>query len=181
MDDILQIAYLGLIQAYERFDPKKYTNVKFSTYAVPTIEGLILRHLRDYNTPIKPWREETKMANKQKLGEPLTALEQQKLNQSLARQSLDSLDRTVDSPADQPMTVGDTISYSFDDDFEKIVIRDFVSKLDPISKKYYRLRMLYGMSQTKVAKRLGVTQVTISRWEKKILNQAKKYGGDEHI
>ncbi len=74
-----------------------------------------------------------------------------------------------------------TISYSFDDDFEKIVIRDFVSKLDPISKKYYRLRMLYGMSQTKVAKRLGVTQVTISRWEKKILNQAKKYGGDEHI
>ena len=156
-DDLLSIAYLGLVKAYRKFDPTKFIGIdggeiKFSTYAVPVIKGEIMRHIRDLGHTVRKSRE------------------------GLGPDNIDSLDRSISDDGNKPQTVGEMILV---DDLteEKIVINDFLDRVNPRMREIYKLREL-GASQKEVSKIIGLSQVQISRIELKFLDLAREYGGN---
>jgi|GEM_PF-6712090 RNA polymerase sigma factor, sigma-70 family len=154
-DDFLSIAYLGLVKVYHKFDPTKFSNpdgnpVKFSTYAVPVIRGIIMIHTRDYAYTIR---------NKDRNGLHIFT---------------DSLDRPVDEHGE--ITVLDTLKASSFDNYDQLYIDDFLSQLQPKFKKLYELRIVQELPQQVIAEKFGVSQVHISRLEKELFRLAEEYG-----
>lgn len=176
MDDLLGISYLGLVKAYQGFDPTNFRgedgDIKFSTYAVPKIHGEIRRHLRDYNSMIRPNRNYRELMNK----ENPTEKELQRIDSYLRTRSVESLNKTISSDDSEKQTIADIIEVNMDEDFEQIVVRDFVSSLNQKQKRVYILRMKYGLSQLQSAKVLGISQVGVSRNEIEMMNKARVYG-----
>ena len=157
-DDIISIAYLGLVKAYIGFNPSKFIGkdgdrVKFSTYAVPKIKGEIMLNLRDHGYTIRQKRGDTAY-------------------------SVDSLDREIVSErnkvSSERWTVGDTIPDEKCND-EQIVVSDFLSKVSPRLQLVYKLRTL-DVSQEQVGEVLGLTQVSASRMELYLFESARQYG-----
>lgn len=194
-DDILAIAYFGLVKAYSDFDPTKAEGmgggeVKFSTYAVPKITGEIMRHLRDFTLPVhvprsvkdavyKFWRlgftgEEpiSDIAAKLEISEKeaKTAIEAAKaLN-------MDSLDREITEEGST--TLSDMISNS-EDETEQVIIADFVSQLPPTMQQVFNLWINRGLKQREIASLIGISQVSVSRIEQRLLLAAEQYGREE--
>jgi len=192
MDDIFGIACYGLIKAYLAFDPTRFEGenggqVQFSTYAVPMIDGMILKHLRDFNSCLRPSRDSNEILGRLKalglsgkesekdLSQYLTQREIQKVKFALASREVDSLDREISFDNGDPFTLMNTLA-SDSDDFENIVLNDFRGMLDQRLKVVYELRFKRGLSQTEVAKAMGVSQVQVSRLERMLLELARKYG-----
>jgi len=157
-DDIISIAYLGLVKAYIGFNPTKFigkdgNRVKFSTYAVPRIKGEIMQNLRDYGYTVR-----------QKRG--------------TGAYSVDSLDREIVSERNKAsggrLTVGDTIPDEKCND-EQSFVSDFLSKVSPRLQLVYKLRTL-DVSQEQVGEVLGLTQVSASKMELYLLESARQYG-----
>jgi len=152
-DDILSISYIGLIKAYQGFDPTKFIgkdggNIKFSTYATAVINGEIRRHIRDMGNIIKRSRTD-KM--------PI---------------DVDSLDRPLAEGGN--ITLGDIIETGSNNG-EQIVIMDFLSQIGPRLRKIYGLRTI-GYKQKEVAKIMGTSQVNIGRMETYLYESARQYG-----
>lgn len=184
MDDFLGIAYLGLVKAYQGFDPTGFTGenggqIQFSTYAVPKIHGEIRRHLRDYNSMIRPYRLEKEMLRKAETT-ALTKDEAERVEKSLASKCIDSLNRPIEIRDNEKLCVGDTLIIDHDNDFEKMVVKDFVNTLSKLQKVIYVLRAQYGLSQSEIGKVLHVSQVSVSRYEGSLMDAAREYG-KEHI
>lgn len=160
-DDLLGIAYIGLLNAYRRFDPSKFKGpdgegVKFSTYAVPMIKGEILREIRDRGNTIRKSRDGR--------GPDTDSLEQPFYN-------------SVNS--DEVITLGELISV-FDDLDDQIILNDFLATItDERLKKVYELRSK-DLSQSEVSKILKLSQVEISRRENKLIQLAQEYGRSEN-
>lgn len=159
-DDINSIAYIGLIKAYNKFDPAKFKNqdgepVKFSTYAVPTIYGEIMRQVRDHGYTIKKHR-------------------------SLGVADTDSLDRTVWNESSTPITLGEKVSGTEVIDEKSIVAKQFLSLMGPRIKRIYELRSK-GLSQMEVAKIMRTSQVSIGRMENYMLDCAERWGKGEEF
>ena len=144
-DDLLSIAYLGLVKAYQKFDPTRFVGldggVKFSTYAVPVIKGEIRRWIRDHGCTIRKSRN----------GEIIPC---------------DSLDMPIGGEDDR--TLGDVVQTGKYEMGEQIVINDFLGSIKPRLRKVYDLRNL-GLNQTEVGEVLGISQVQSSRLEKTII------------
>jgi RNA polymerase sporulation-specific sigma factor len=191
MDDILSIAYLGLVKAYKMFDPTEFKGengeeIKFSTYAIPTINGNILRELRDYNSVIRVNRDYKGLLKKlEKHGmngtEPMSELmkvlskkESIKVVSALRAQGVDSLDRPLEN--EDKLTVGERVETDDSESFEKMIVKDFISTLPPALKQLYMLRMEHGLSQSEASKAMGVAQVSVSRYERSLLKLAEEYG-----
>lgn len=142
-DDFLSIAYIGLIKAYRGFNPTKFKGVdggevKFSTYAVPTIRGEIWRQTRDNGYTIRKHR-------------------------FLEAANVDSLDRVINpNDADRSILVIDTIKEHDCIDENQVIANVFMSTLGPRLRKIYKLSCA-GLNQEKIGKELGLTQVSVSR------------------
>jgi len=150
-DDFRSIAYLGLIRAYQRFNPIgfKGTNgesIKFSTYAVPMIRGTILRHIRDHGHLIRNRGESV---------------------------AVDSLDCPM--AMDERKTLGDFVLTGSCEFSEEVVLTDFLSNVGPRLQRLYQLRSR-GLSQREIGKVFGVTQATISKMDLYLLESARQYG-----
>lgn len=190
-DDIFQIGSMGLIKAINNFET--IYNVQFSTYAVPMIMGEIKRFLRDDGL-IKVSRSIKYAARKLHYDkEKLTKeLNRQPTIEELSEYSGMTLEKILVSTeaARQPKYLYDTIHqdegppiYLIDkikkDDesaatLDKIALKEALSKLDRRSRQIIILRYFKDITQVNVAKMLGISQVQVSRIEKKVLKLMKE-------
>lgn len=192
IEDLFQIGCIGLIKSVDKFDPS--FNVRFSTYAVPMILGEIRRSFRD-DGAIKVSRSLKELSLKakdagekleQSLGRPPTinelaqdlneepeqivhAIEAARAPESLFREFEDdegSENRLIDKIiSDQNGDEADTV--------ERISLYAAIKQLSEREKRLIWLRYYLGQTQQSVAKKLGISQVQVSRLEKKILDVLK--------
>jgi RNA polymerase sigma-B factor len=192
-DDLYQVASLGLIYAIERFDPNK--GYEFSSFATPTIMGEIKRYFRDkgrvirvprriqnlykkINTAKKILPQELQRTPTVKdiadyLGEDEeTILETMEASKVYAPQSLDMKFQV--QKGESSVDLSDMIGRE-DKNFDSVELKDLIEKsterLNDIEKEILQLRYYEGRTQVDIAKRLSISQMTVSRLEKKILQK----------
>ena len=184
MEDLIATGNIGLVKAINTFDFSR--ECAFSTYAVPLIFGEIRRFLRD-DGMIKVSREEKRLSaivcaereRRQATGESTAISEIAAAVGISAAEAASALAagapvRSLDECAyadDDSVTLGATV---FDEDeearnFDKLILGAAIEKLGEWERRLIVLRYFRDYSQTETAKILGVTQVKISREEKKIL------------
>ncbi|MTT31224.1 RNA polymerase sporulation sigma factor SigF [Terrilactibacillus sp. BCM23-1] len=188
-DDLFQIGCIGLLKSVDKFDLSY--DVKFSTYAVPMIIGEIQRFIRDDGV-VKVSRSLKETGNKvrkkkdelsKKLGRNPTvneiaeALELSPEDVVLSQEAIrapSSIHETVYENDGDPITLLDQISDKDEGKwFDQIVIKEAVEQLKERERLIVYLRYYKDQTQTEVAKRLGISQVQVSRLEKKILEDIK--------
>lgn len=157
-DDFMSIAYMGLIRAYQRFDPttkegKDGKPIQFSTYAIPMILGELMRQTRDLGYAIRSKRGGNVY-------------------------SVDSLDREIDSKG-KTITLGDSIQTSYENP-NQIIITDFLSQIGPRLKRIYELHAR-GLTQKEIGMLSGGTQVNIGQMLIYIYDSAKRYGQEVEL
>ena len=189
IEDLYQIGCIGFIKSIKRFDTNY--EVKLSTYAVPYILGEIKRFIRD-DGPVKVSRSIKELSYKIKLiqNEYITKKGRYIQIEELAKllkvskediviamdsnNTVESIDKKVNDSDD--LTIMDKLKSNVDqekDIVNKITIKTLIEGLDEKSKKIIMLRYYRGKTQSQVAELLGVTQVQVSRLEKKILSSMK--------
>lgn len=191
LEDLYQIGSIGFIKSIKRFDTS--FDVKLSTYAVPYILGEIKRFIRDDGS-VKVSRSIKELAMKirdiqsrylREKGEEITILEiarELKVSKEDVAIALDSLKPTVsiydDSYSNDEGGISflDTLSSNVDEAEQlsnKLAIKQLISNLEEREKQLILLRYYKNKTQMEVAKILGISQVQVSRIEKKILNSMK--------
>ncbi len=190
-DDLFQIGCIGIIKAIKKFDISY--EVKFSTYAVPMIMGEIKRFIRDDGI-IKVSRSLKETANKarcvreiltKELGRDPTIHEiSEKLNMESeevvmaleASSAPESLFASMGEGDGSPILLIDRVNEGSDDVsavINKIALKEVLDKLKPRERQIIILRYFKDKTQTQIAKMLGISQVQVSRIEKKVLEVMK--------
>ena len=160
-EDLYQIGCMGFIKAMKRFDTS--FEVQVSTYAVPYILGEIKRYIRD-DGMIKVSRRSKELAIK------ILELQREHLAKTGEEISI------LESSSDDSRNVIDKIPCTKDESnniVDKIALKQLIENLDDREKQIILLRFYKDKTQSEVAKVLGITQVQVSRIEKKILNSMK--------
>ena len=186
-EDMLQLGSIGLLQALRRFDPDR--GLCFSTYAVPLIAGEIRRFLRD-DGMVKFSRETKSLALKierirREQGD-LTVAELSSLLQVPAeditaalasRTGALSLDAPTDEDgADLQTFLGSVDANTEQDALRRAELRELFSVLSERERQVLFLRYFRDRTQSEVGQRLGLSQVQISRIEKKALLRMRQQG-----
>ncbi|MBE3596489.1 MAG: RNA polymerase sporulation sigma factor SigF [Hydrogenibacillus sp.] len=189
-DDLFQIGSIGLIKAIDKFDLSY--DVKFSTYAVPMIIGEIQRFLRDDGTMkvsralkenghrVRRMRDELAktLGREPTVAEVAEALGLTPDDVILAQEAtrpLASIHETVYENDGDPITLIDQIADDANEKWiEHVGLRDVIARLPERERLIVYLRFYKDQTQAEVAERLGISQVQVSRLEKKILNTIKK-------
>lgn len=185
-DDLFQIGSIGLIKSIDKFDLTY--DVKFSTYAVPMIIGEIQRFIRDDGTvkvsrslketghKIRRARDELskREGRNPTIKEIADYLEMSPEEIVLAQEATrkpTSIHETVYENDGDPITLLDQIADHSTDAkwFEKIALNDAIQHLEERERLIIYLRYYKDQTQSEVAERLGISQVQVSRLEKKIL------------
>ena len=184
-DDLFQIGCIGLLKAVDKFDLSY--EVKFSTYAVPMIIGEIQRFLRDDGT-VKVSRSLKETANRirkakdelsktlgrlptvKEVAEQLEISPEDVVFAQEANRAPSSIHEKVYENDGDPITLMDQIA---DDQesvwFDKLALKEAIEQLNEREKLIVYLRYYKDQTQSEVAERLGISQVQVSRLEKKIL------------
>ena len=190
-DDLLQVASEALIMGVEKFDPD--VGVQFTTYITPTITGVIKNYFRDFSRAVRPPRRvyalsakiksETNEFFKEHGVKPTVKQLAERLEVSpeaimeameyRAPVSLDSTVKTDDSEGKLYDFIPDR-SDKFERFDDNESLRSEIAKLDPTEQKVVKLRFIQGKSQSEVGKEMGVSQMFISRAEKKIVEKLRK-------
>ena len=192
-EDVYQICCMGFIKSIRRFDAS--FEVKLSTYAVPYILGEIKKFLRD-DGPIKVSRSLKELNVKinelkkeyLKEGKEITLTEISKILKTpkeeiiLALESceqIESIENTTyhNEKEGKSINIIDTLSNKKDEaDFitNKVTIQNMIKKLNNREKEIILLRFYKDKTQTEVARILGISQVQVSRIEKKVLSEMKE-------
>lgn len=195
LEEIYQIGCIGLLKAIERFD-EQY-QVMFSTYAVPLIQGEIKRFLRDNGMikvsrilkqngyMIKKARDEyiDEMGQEPRLEElcERTGLSMEELVMACdANREIDSIYKTINNSEGKQMYLLDyivnekSVEELSENTFNRLVIENAINELNEQQQQLIRLRYFGDKTQTEVAAILGISQVQVSRLEKKTLGQMRK-------
>ncbi len=184
-EDLVQIGSMGLLKAIRTFDEGR--GCVFSTYAVPLILGEIRRHLRD-DGPIKVSRVQKRvaaaiMAEKERLASlgifdaPLSLVaEHVGISKEEAAEALDAVSplRSLSEPIsgdDNGTTLENTLADegATEKSFERIALSAAIRKMPLLRQRIVFLRYFKDCSQEETARALGLSQVKVSREEKKIL------------
>ena len=186
-EDMLQLGSIGLLQALRRFDPDR--GLCFSTYAVPLIAGEIRRFLRD-DGMVKFSRETKSLALqiervRREQGD-LTVEELSKvlhvpledITAALAsRTAALSLDAPTDEDgADLQTFLGSADADTEQDALRRVELRELFAVLSERERQVLFMRYFQDRTQNEVGKRLGLSQVQISRIEKKALLRMRQQG-----
>lgn len=191
-EDLFQIGAIGLVKAVDRFDLS--FGVRFSTYAVPMIVGEIKRFLRD-DSMIKVSRSLKELAIKAarlreqlliergeepRLEELAAALgvEPEELVQAFAsNEEVESLQKIVYQGDGEGLSLMDKVDYGKDEQeilLRQLLLEQLLDSLEPQERRLIVLRFFCDETQTQVAQKLGMSQVQVSRLEKKILLNLRK-------
>ena len=192
IDDLMQVGYLGLLKAIDRFDPSR--GLEFTTYATPTIMGEIKRHFRDKGWSVRVPRRLQELSAKvnQATDELTTELQRSPTVEEIAQH----LDATVDEvleamesssayssvPLEAPGSsdsddapsvldryVSEDSELAFTDD--RLVIEEALAGFSPREREVIELRFVKGMTQIEIAQKLGVSQVQVSRLLRRTLKK----------
>ncbi len=191
-DDLYQVAMMSLLRALERFDPGK--GVKFAAFALPTLMGDLKHYIRDYSTVMRPPRSSGELAARLRRAEtelaaelgryPTTAETAARVGVSLER-ALEALETTtslqflaIDGMENQEGEAMETMFGMEDGGYEAVLNRETVrSLLEGLNEQERQLvvnRYLHGKTQAEIARDMGITQMTVSRMERRILETLKK-------
>ena len=194
-DDLRQVAFLALVKAVDRFEPDR--NVAFSTFAGRTIEGEIKRHFRDHTWSVRVPRsakeihlrirkatDELTQRNGQSPTVPELAeflgVEVDEVVEGLAAgaaYSTASLDAPVGSDGDGPRQIGnDDIGFAHVADSD--VIADLMQRLPEREREIVRLRFYEELSQSEIAKRVGISQMHVSRLLRRSFEHMRRSSGE---
>lgn len=195
-DDLFQLGSIGLIKAIYKFDPK--FNVKFSTYAVPMILGEIKRYLRDdgmikVSRSLKQIAIKAKMQTEiltKKLGREPTieelskevGVDKEDLVMALESNfSVEYLHGVIHEEEGSPICLIDKISLKGENEEEKVIdnllLKEVLGKLDKRERQIIMLRYFEDKTQSEIGEMLNISQVQVSRIEKKVLSKLKTYIG----
>lgn len=193
LEDLFQIGCIGLMKAIDKFDLTY--DVKFSTYAVPMIVGEIRRFLRDDN-PVKVSRSVKETAYKvQQVRDILTARlgrepnigevaaelglsREEVVNALEASQTPTSIYETMHQDDGDPIYLLDQLKSGEDGDtpwLEKLSINELMANLPERDRMILSWRFFEDKTQSDIAKRLGLSQVQVSRLERQALKKLKEY------
>lgn len=193
MEDLYQIGCIGLLKAIDKFNMDY--EVRFSTYAVPMVTGEIKRFLRD-DGMIKVSRSVKELAIRVRsirerltweLGrEPgieeiakLAGASKEEVAASLeAAADVESLYRPVGTGEDQNLCLMDKLPDERQDHEEilnKMVLKQLLEQLDERERDIILRRYFDNQTQTQIAEEFHISQVQVSRLEKKILRQMREY------
>ena len=194
IEDLYQIACIGFIKAIKRFDTS--FEVKLTTYAVPYMLGEIKRYIRD-DGPVKVSRSIKELGIKikelqkeyfYKKGKEITIEEIEKelrvskediilaIEATKKPESIEGSINSINSKSEKSINLIDKLSTDKNEEeilTNKMVINELIEELEERDKKVILLRYFKGKTQNEVAKILGVTQVQISRIERRALNSMK--------
>ena len=182
-DDLFQIGAMGLVKSIKRFD-NQY-NVKLSTFAVPYIIGEIKRYLRDdgmvkVSRSLKELNTKIEMLRKQyeKLGKELSIneiekeLKESKENILLALEAnkeIKSIDEEFEDSNENILFNKVKVESYEEDTIKKIILKQELEKLDEKERNIIILRYFYNKTQSQIASQYGISQVQVSRIEKRVL------------
>ena len=190
-DDLFQIGCIGLMKAVDKFELSY--DVKFSTYAVPMITGEIKRFLRD-DGMIKVSRTLKETAGRVRkvqemlegeygreptlaeLADSLQLAEEEIVMALDSAAEVESLNKTIYHSDGSDIALMDKIAEEVDRNEQlvnHIALKKILSELDEREQSLIRMRFFEERTQTQVAEVLGVSQVQVSRMEKKLLLQMR--------
>jgi RNA polymerase sigma-B factor len=186
LDDLIQVASIGLVKAVDRFDPAR--GVEFSTYATHTIVGELKRHFRDRGWAVRAPRRMQELYLRlsdvvgtlsQELGRSPTIGDLAAEVQVSEEEVLEALEagqayRFASLDAGSPGGAGDSDGDSLmarlgDDDTEldtaetRAVLAPLLATLSSRERLIVRLRFFEGLTQSEIATRLGISQMHVSR------------------
>ncbi len=191
-EDLFQIGCIGLIKAINKFDTS--FDVKFSTYAVPMIIGEIKRFLRDdgiikvsrslkeASTKARIAREvmSKELGREPAIGEIAERLDIPVEELAMAVEAVHSPESLFNPVGDGDNSslmlidrLNDTCNDNEADIIDKIALRQVMDTLEPREKQIIILRYFKEKTQVQIAKMLGISQVQVSRIEKKILESIR--------
>jgi RNA polymerase sigma-B factor len=195
LEDLVQVATIGLIKAVDRFEPERGN---FYGFAIPTIMGELRRHFRDTGWAVR-------VPRKLKELHVTVAAGRAELNQKLGRaprpsELADHLGLTIEQVYDTLLAGaakdgtsldarlaepgGDRFGHE-DDELDRIdsrhALRPLLAELPEREQKIIVLRYFRGMSQADIARRVGVSQMQVSRLLTKILDQLRAGLGEDSL
>ena len=190
-DDLYQVASLALVRGIERFDPT--LGMQFTTFITPTITGEIKNYFRDKSRTIKIPRKLAKLQVEVKRvksefaidrGRNPTAKEiaeilgvgEESVLQALEIGGVVSLDGIARAEEDENKSLYDLLPSEenpFADLEEREAVLKAISAFSDTEKELLELRYFKGLSQMETAKKLGVSQMFVSRMERKLLHRLK--------
>ena len=195
LDDLVQVGTIGLIKAIDRFDPER--GLEFTTFATPTIMGEIKRHFRDKGWSVRvprrlqelsakvnqvtdeltkdlqrsPSVEEIAAALDTTVDEVLEAMESSSAYSSVPLEGTGpGADDDAPSVIDHYATVDEDLAASDD----RMVIEETVRDFSPREQEIIRMRFIEGLTQVEIARRLGISQVQVSRLLRRTLQKVQE-------
>ncbi|MFD9242611.1 RNA polymerase sigma factor SigF [Streptomyces sp. NPDC059556] len=182
LDDLTQVATIGLIKSVDRFDPER--GVEFSTYATPTVVGEIKRHFRDKGWAVRVPRrlQELRLSlttataelsqqhgrspTVHELAERLGISEEEVLEGLESANAYSTLSLDVPDTDDESPAVADTLGAE-DEALEGVEYREslkpLLEDLPPREKRILLLRFFGNMTQSQIAQEVGISQMHVSR------------------
>ena len=193
-DDLLQVAYLGMLKAVERFDPDR--NLEFSTFATATVEGELKRHFRDktwsVRVPRRPQELHLRLGNainelSQRLHRPPQIaelatelgvgeddiLEAMEVGGAYRSTSLDARPTDGGESLTLESRLG-TADVGFDLAEHRVVLEQLLEDLPERERTIIRLRFFEDMTQTEIAQEVGISQMHVSRLLARTLVQLRE-------
>ncbi|MEU6357253.1 RNA polymerase sigma factor SigF [Streptomyces sp. NPDC047072] len=193
LDDLTQVATIGLIKSVDRFDPDR--GVEFSTYATPTVVGEIKRHFRDKGWAVRVPRrlQELRLAlttataelsqlhgrspTVHELAEKLGISEEEVLEGLESANAYSTLSLDVPDTDDESPAVADTLGAE-DEALEGVEYREslkpLLEDLPPREKRILLLRFFGNMTQSQIAQEVGISQMHVSRLLARTLAQLRE-------
>jgi len=193
LDDLNQVAAIALMKAIQRYEPQR--GLKFVTYAAPTITGEVRNYIRDKGSAVRFSRDgRSQLYKLQKVRDKLTQellreptlkelAEAMAISNDELLALLDLREASQMSSLDAPIQEGEeeTVAYRLggqDAGFEQVERADWMkwvfSQVTPQEKKLLELRYIHRMGQRETAAHLGVSQMQVSRLERRILARLRE-------
>jgi RNA polymerase sigma-B factor len=197
LDDLIQVASVGLVKAVDRWDPER--GLAFSSYAVPTILGELRRYFRDATWDVRPARdlqelclavEEAREALWGELGRSPTVTdlagrlrrgeeEVVEALQATEGRSVRSLDAPVHDEEEDSASAGDLIGRD-DAEYDRVeagvTLERLTGILDDRAREILRLRFAEDLLQSEIAERVGCSQMHVSRIIRSSLEKLYAFG-----
>ena len=195
IDDLVQVGYLGLLKAIDRFDPAR--GLEFTTFATPTIMGEIKRHFRDKGWSVRVPRRLQELSAK--VNQATDTLTSQLQRSPTIAEIAEYLDATVDEVLEAMESSSAYSSVSLeapsgmeDDDApsvidryatedeelaftdDRIIIEEGLASFSPREREVIEMRFLQGMTQIEIAEKLGISQVQVSRLLRRTLKKIQE-------
>jgi RNA polymerase sigma-B factor len=198
LDDLIQVAALGLLKAVDRFDPDR--GLEFSTYATPTIVGELKRHFRDKGWAVRVPRRVQELHLR--LGTVVSTLSQElgrsptigEIAQAASVSEEDVLEAieaghayrftSLDAPsgADEEGTLASQLGgddQALVDSEHRVALSPLIARFPPRERTILHLRFFEGLTQSEIASRLGISQMHVSRLLARSLAQLRASADDD--